>query len=947
MAFRVEAATFLALAASFGLASEKTAFAHDGAMPLSPLGIAVATTPASAATARLEDAMEKVRQAIAALDRDAPGPKEFDRANAALTELSTLTDAGSDLEPKDLDYAKTALKARRMLREKRTYLDDKRAKADVFTLWRELKQTLTDLQDSVERATRKEGTNGSRNGTKGESEREAEAKLAKLKARLAEDKTRQGGQVDDAFGVFVRDANSKVDELIHTLAQRRTALEIERARVQIETQTTKLNDAVRGMHESKPTDDAFERADAALRTLEETIANAKSLATKDAAFARTVETAKEDIKRCQKDISATFSAVGLARLKEELEPAHRALQQLARELAGKSSHPTNDVKASQAGDDRIAEGRTASIIVRKLLDKFQGLIARSEAVRGYANDVRKTLIEVETQLQERALAPFDAALDHAASALAVRAPSEDSIAEAEGLLDALRPVLAQGEPLERESRAYAQSARQSRKKSEAIARKLTDARVNALVAAKTEAIDKARRDLLSAINALKRRSPSDDQFKEAKTAQIVLEKTLEQLDDDKTLASAVRRDKTTAILRRESEKIAKNAAREIDQRQREVEAERKRATVDPNLKFIERALEKARRQPSVDAATLDEIDAKIVEARAMLAAGEAIERQVFDYRKWAREARRILTINERDLSKQRYTLTLNLNRSSLDDELSAARDATAQALALEATEADIDRLSAHLQAVRKAFAHGVEIASNDRTHRAYLARVERAFAAIAPKLDLARTLLTLREKMSEASFGAESSLEKASSLAPGSEAGAGPGAGAGSASSLAEQKRLLDAAVSALETCQQIGTSTLDATPEVSDAMIAWRAPKTPTTLSTKAFVARCGERLETTKETLKKVTGLLAFERGPKRTSEAGRERLSRASSASGSAAKALYDEALDLFEECISSGKILEYSNPELKDRAFEVGGRSITLPALIKECTTESKRLRSAQR
>ena len=125
------------------------------------------------------------------------------------------------------------------------------------------------------------------------------------------------------------------------------------------------------------------------------------------------------------------------------------------------------------------------------------------------------------------------------------------------------------------------------------------------------------------------------------------------------------------------------------------------------------------------------------------------------------------------------------------------------------------------------------------------------------RLDLARTLLTLREKMSERKKASApvKPLEKASS--PGTRLRSGSRTreprGAGSASSLAEQKRLLDAAVSALETCQQIGTSTLDATPEVSDAMIAWRAPKTPTTLSTKAFVARCGERLETTKRRSKK----------------------------------------------------------------------------------------------
>ena len=205
-----------------------------------------------------------------------------------------------------------------------------------------------------------------------------------------------------------------------------------------------------------------------------------------------VETAKEDIKTLPKDISATFSAVGLTRLKRAGACAS-GTSTLARELAGKSSHPTNDVKASQAGDDQSLEGRTASIIVRKLLDKFQGLIARSEAVRGYANDVRKTLIEVETQLQERALAP----LRRGARSRGVCLGGARAFRgfDCRGRRSARCPAAGsgnRGEPLERESRAYAQSARQSREEIRGH-RESSPTHVNALVAAKTEAIDRARR----------------------------------------------------------------------------------------------------------------------------------------------------------------------------------------------------------------------------------------------------------------------------------------------------------------------------------------------------------------------------------------------------------------------------------------------------------------------
>ena len=95
--------------------------------------------------------------------------------------------------PKDLDYAK--LKARRM-RGKRTYLDDKRAKADVFTLWRRLK-TLTDLR-TRSGARPERARTGTGTGT--------EVRAKQLQNRgpncevegVSPKKDRQGSQVDDA-----------------------------------------------------------------------------------------------------------------------------------------------------------------------------------------------------------------------------------------------------------------------------------------------------------------------------------------------------------------------------------------------------------------------------------------------------------------------------------------------------------------------------------------------------------------------------------------------------------------------------------------------------------------------------------------------------------------------------------------------------------------------------
>jgi hypothetical protein len=86
--------------------------------------------------------------------------------------------------------------------------------------------------------------------------------------------------------------------------------------------------------------------------------------------------------------------------------------------------------------------------------------------------------------------------------------------------------------------------------------------------------------------------------------------------------------------------------------------------------------------------------------------------------------------------------------------------------------------------------------------------------------------------------------------------------------------------------------------------------------------------------QTYQQVMGLIRFEDGPKKALELGNGLLSQGRRG----------EALAQFDECIATGRILEHDNPEVKERKFDVGGASMTLAEVIKQCFTHQKSLRA---
>ena len=91
--------------------------------------------------------------------------------------------------------------------------------------------------------------------------------------------------------------------------------------------------------------------------------------------------------------------------------------------------------------DQLAEARTAAVVVRKLVEKFQPEATRSQAFGQYVDGVKKTLAEVEGNLQRRSLSSAKAAAVQAMKPIGTKGPTDDQFKEANAALDALDKTL--------------------------------------------------------------------------------------------------------------------------------------------------------------------------------------------------------------------------------------------------------------------------------------------------------------------------------------------------------------------------------------------------------------------------------------------------------------------------------------------------------------------------
>src|SRR4051794_35139075 len=112
----------------------------------------VALADAASAKKTLDTARSNLGQAVERIKVDPPSNADLEAAAAAVEELKAAIDKGAEFEASDLDYAKDSLTGRKELREKRDYVDQRRAMVKIFDARRAIDaavKTLTERMTKV------------------------------------------------------------------------------------------------------------------------------------------------------------------------------------------------------------------------------------------------------------------------------------------------------------------------------------------------------------------------------------------------------------------------------------------------------------------------------------------------------------------------------------------------------------------------------------------------------------------------------------------------------------------------------------------------------------------------------------------------------------------------------------------------------------------------------
>ncbi|HVE85413.1 MAG TPA: hypothetical protein VND93_21315 [Myxococcales bacterium] len=393
--------------------------------------------PISAVKSRLQGATENLARAVQKIEKDPPATPDLDAAWAAVGALKDAIDAGAAYEGTDLDYAKAALAARKQLRTQRDYVEERRAKVYLFNARRTIDAAIATLNDRMGALDRKEA---------GPKDFEAaRAAVADLKKAL--DPARQFAKDDAAFAKYLADTDATAARSEKTIEDRWTLRAVDAHRARVEANRQALSGALATLAKNNG-DSQFEAADVAVTGLSKLLDEGKNFEPRDKTYAAVAERARAEVADAKKKMEQLLSTAALDRLKSEIEPAHK---DLAESLKG--------LRARKPTDEQVAEAKTAAIVVRKLVEKFQPQAARSKPFAEYLVQVNATLADVEGELVRRDVDAARAEIVRALRNIERRDATDEQFAELNTALTVLEKTL---EPVKKVPPAAAASVSDAR-----------------------------------------------------------------------------------------------------------------------------------------------------------------------------------------------------------------------------------------------------------------------------------------------------------------------------------------------------------------------------------------------------------------------------------------------------------------------------------------------------
>ncbi len=527
-------------------------------------------TTVAAALKGLETARANLATAMKKAEADAPSAADLDAAHAAIEALKEAIDAGANQEPNDLDYARTALAARKELREKRDLIESRRAKMHIFNHRRTIDSALATMREKVKPAQ----------GSDAATQDFDDARAAISDFRKVVEPARQFTSQDPAFATYVASLDSELGKIEKVVDDKWAVAEGSKHRAKVEEARQAYVTAA-AVLSPNATDAQFAEAENTGKVLQQRLDEGKVLETKDKSYGPYAAKTRTELAISKKKADDLWSQTGPARLKAEIEPAAKDLRNSAKY-----------VRSKKATEDQLAEARTIAIVVRKLIEKFAPEAKRNAPFGEYVETVKGQLIEVENLLQLRALDTAQRDFRQALGKLDRKAPTDEDFAVANSSLLVLTKTL---EPMNAKDPALVQPVADARAWEREGKATISKRRIELDVAAQQARVEEARNKAIAIVGTFGQPDAGEDAVKQAEAAVQQVNAALE------TGAELTTKDRGYAAYDRELKKRVNEFNSKIANKKLQLLAAATRAQLTDALANAKAKIEAARLPASSDA----------------------------------------------------------------------------------------------------------------------------------------------------------------------------------------------------------------------------------------------------------------------------------------------------------------------------------------------------------
>ncbi len=315
---------------------------------------------------------------------------------------------------------------------------------------------------------------------------------------------------------------------------RRAKVHIFNHRRSIDTALAALKEAAKKVEAKEPAQKDFDDARSAADALKKEADEGRPFASQDTAFATYLADVDATVSKQKKAFDDRWVALSADK--------HRALVEEARKNLASSMAALG----KGATDEQFKTADEAGAALTKRLDEGKPLEANasykaiSEKARGEVATAKKRMDELWTETGlarlKAEIEPAFKDLQIAARAVRQRKPSDDQLAEARTVAIVVRKLVEKFAPEAKRSEAFGQYV-------ETVKGTLNEVEVQLQL----RSLDAARRDLTAAMRKVEGNAPTEENFSEATSALLVVEKTLESVNAKDPLMIAPAADARQAL----------------------------------------------------------------------------------------------------------------------------------------------------------------------------------------------------------------------------------------------------------------------------------------------------------------------------------------------------------------------------------------------------------------